>query len=71
MEAAAMTKQFWQKTLMHYSPKDVDPEKVREGLSKLELIGRVALQKREIKLADDCQQMLTEAQQRWAMILKS
>lgn len=71
MEAKAMTKQFWQRTLMYYSPEDVSPEKVKEWLDKLELIAKVALKKRNKKLAKDCQEMLTEAQEKWSSALSA
>lgn len=48
-----MTRQFWQKTLMHYSSAEVGPEKVKEWIAKLELIRKVALKKREIQLAKE------------------
>ena len=65
MEAVAMTKQFWQKTLMHYSLRDVGIDKVKEWLAKLELIQEVAQNKGRKKMARDCQRMLTQARKRW------
>ena len=69
MEASAMTRQFWQKTLMHYSLEDVGSDKVKEWLAKLELIGGVALKKGETQLTTDCQEMLGEARERWKKVL--
>lgn len=65
MEATAMTRQFWEKTLMHYSLEDVGAEKVEEWFAKLELIRRVAFNKGEKRLAKECQEMLVKAQERW------
>lgn len=70
MEVSAMTRQFWQKTLMHYSLEDVGNDKVKEWLAKLELIGGVALKKGETQLATDCQEMLGEARERWKKVLR-
>lgn len=71
MEAAAMTRQFWQKTLMHYSLEDVGIDKVKEWLAKLELIQKVALKKGKGQLAAECQEMLAEARKRWADVLRN
>lgn len=69
MEATAMTRQFWEKTLMHYSLKDVGVEKVEEWLAKLDLIKRVAIEKGEVEMAKECQEMLAQAQEKWRGIL--
>lgn len=69
MEAAAMTRQFWEKTLMHYSLKDVGVDKVKEWLAKLDLIKRLAFEKGKAELAEECQKMLAEAQKRWSRVL--
>ncbi len=65
MEAVAMTKQFWQKTLMHYSLEDVGIDKVEEWLAKLRLIQEVAQRKGKSAMAEDCQEMLKQARKRW------
>jgi len=70
MEVGAMTEQFWQKTLMHYSLEEVGPEKVKEWFEKLKLIRQVALRKRDTQMAEDCQKMLNKAQKRWAKVVK-
>jgi len=70
MEAKAMTKQFWEKTLMHYSLEEVGPEKVKEWLDKLELIRKVALKKRDTQMAEDCQMMLDKARERWSGVVE-
>ncbi len=69
MEAVAMTKQFWQKTLMHYSFEDVGIDKVEEWLAKLRLIQEVAQRKGKGAMAEDCQEMLGKARERWAQVL--
>ena len=69
MEVGAMTRQFWEKTLMHYSLEDVGEEKVREWLDKLKLIRTAAIKRENRILADDCSRMIVEAQKRWSHIL--
>lgn len=69
MEARAMTRQFFKQTLMHYSLEDVGPEKIKEWIDKLALIGKVAFSKNDKQLARECQEMLAEARKKWVSVL--
>jgi len=53
---------------MHYSLEDVGEDKVKEWMDKLKLIGKVAFEKDNSKLYEDCQLMLKRAKEKWQNI---
>lgn len=69
MRVFEMTQAFIERTLMHYSLKEVDEEKIKEWIQKLELIKNAAERKKDKRLMKLCDEKLKKVKLKWKNIL--
>lgn len=68
MRAYEMTNAFVRSTIMHYSLKDVDADKIKEWVNKITLIEEAATRKGDQELALLCRNRYQESMNKWQHI---